>query len=74
MSDLRLARGLMNQSVREALESVPIFDPASLDECPDNDLPPPIGMLVDDAMGLDDGGETVVYGRLAPRMPWEVLA
>lgn len=65
MSDLRSARQSMNAAVREALESVDVFDPASLDRAP---MPPPspVGMLVSEALELDDG-------RAPGWMPWEVI-
>jgi hypothetical protein len=64
--ELALFRGETNAEVRDALESVAIFDPASLDACPANALPPPTGMLVDDALKLCDE-------RASQYAPWEII-
>lgn len=71
--ELGLARWLMNRGVREALESSPVFDPASLDACPANALPPAPFTLVDDALAVGDDAVSVVCGRIVSRGPWEVL-
>lgn len=64
MSELRTARASVNWQVRQALESRDIFDPADLDDQPFEMTAP--GMLVDDALSLDDG-------RAALWAPWEVI-
>jgi hypothetical protein len=71
MSDLRTARASVNWRVRQVLESRDIFDPADLDDVPFEMTAP--GMLVSDALSLDEGGTTIACGGAAPRMPWEIL-
>jgi hypothetical protein len=74
--ELATAKWSMNFEVREALESRSIFDPASLDATP-MPGPPLVGMLIDEALELGDGGRlsgaSVVPGYSRPWMPWEII-
>ncbi len=74
ISELAIARWLMNAPVRDDLESREVFDPASLDRGPGP--VPTVGapMLVSDALETEGADDTSVVGwGLAPRAPWEVL-
>lgn len=72
MSDLRTRT---NAAIEAQLESVQIFDPASLDVLPANALPPSPVMLVDEALQLDDGRTSRQYadGTSWPYAPFEVI-
>ena len=71
MSELRMARALINWKVRQELDSVDIFDPASLDRTVDG--PPCVVRCEDLELALDSGKETIVSGGVAPAMPWEIV-
>ena len=79
-TELRAAKASMNADVRDMLEEGDRRLMAGMDlrayervsgATVEND--PPVQLTVEEALSLDTGDSTVLYGQAAPRAPWEVL-
>lgn len=68
MSELRVR---MNAVIEAELESVEIFDPASLDRAPRPFQGMPAVLM--DPLDGDITDTTVLYGQEVPRAPWEFM-